>query len=61
MKRVAVASVVLALVAVGLLAGWVWSAEEEAAAQFQQYFDKIMSELPTTLLVCSSGEVDLLV
>jgi amino acid transporter len=34
--------------------------EEEAAAQFQQYFDKIMSELPTTLLICSSGEVDLL-
>jgi amino acid transporter len=34
--------------------------EEKAAGQFQQYFDQIMSELPTTLLVCSSGEVDLL-
>jgi hypothetical protein len=35
--------------------------DENAAGQFQQYFDEMLSELPTTLLVCSSGEVDLLV
>jgi hypothetical protein len=35
--------------------------EEDAADPFQQYFEEMMSELPTTILVCSSGEVDLLV
>jgi hypothetical protein len=35
--------------------------EEDRAGHFQQYFEEMMSELPTTLLVCSSGEVDLLV
>ncbi len=35
--------------------------EENAASQFQQSFEEMLSELPTTLIVCSSGEVDLLV
>jgi hypothetical protein len=35
--------------------------DENEAVQFQQYFEEMLSELPTALLVCSSGEVDLLV
>jgi hypothetical protein len=30
------------------------------AHQFQRNFEKILSSLPTTLLVCSSGKADLL-
>lgn len=33
---------------------------EDGADQFQRYFEEMLCELPTTLLVCSSGEVDLL-
>jgi len=35
--------------------------EENEARKFQQYFEELIAELPTTLLVCSSGEADLLV
>jgi len=35
--------------------------EEKEAEGFQEYFEGVLSRLPTTLLVCSSGEVDLLV
>ena len=34
--------------------------EEGEAEGFQGYFEEILSGLPTTLLVCSAGEVDLL-
>ena len=33
--------------------------QEDEARDFQQYFGEITSDLPTVLLVCSSGEVDL--
>jgi len=33
--------------------------EEREAQGFQQRFEGLMSELPTTLLVCSSGEADI--
>jgi amino acid transporter len=33
--------------------------EEDEARDFQQYFGEITSDLPTVLLVCSSGEADL--
>ena len=35
--------------------------EEEAAGAFQHYFESIMANLPTTLLVSSSGEADMFV
>lgn len=35
--------------------------EEEAAGAFQHYFEAIMANLPTTLLVSSSGEADIFV
>jgi hypothetical protein len=35
--------------------------EEDEVGPFQQYFEEMMSGLPTTLLVCSSGEADLFV
>jgi hypothetical protein len=34
--------------------------EQGEAERFQGYFEEILSGLPTTLLVCSAGEVDLL-
>ena len=34
-------------------------AREEEAFRFQMYFERMISPLPTTLLVNSSGEVDL--
>lgn len=35
--------------------------EESDAESFRNYFEKLLSELPTTLMVCSSGEADLMV
>jgi hypothetical protein len=34
--------------------------EEQEGRQFQHRFEEMMSGLPTTLLICSSGEADLL-
>ena len=35
--------------------------EEDGASHFQSYFDDMMADLPTTLLVCASRETDLTV
>jgi hypothetical protein len=34
--------------------------EENDADKFKKHFEQMLSGLPTTLLVCSSGEADLL-
>ena len=34
--------------------------DKQEGQRFQQRFEEMMSGLPTTLLICSSGEADLL-
>ena len=34
--------------------------EVETAGEFQERFEEMLAELPTTLLVCSSGDADVL-
>jgi hypothetical protein len=34
--------------------------DEEEAVQFQARYEEMLSDLPTTLLFCSSGEADLM-